>query len=390
MEVNQNEIEAQIQKKVCDAFCDVLKIDNVNLDDSLISLGADSIDGMKIYLLLDGYGLTGLDIAILKTPRLIAKKMLENNVANLKDQVKKYTIDSGAPLSEQQLNVYLDMAINKKFEAYLIPAKLTVNKFNMGDVVKALYSLQNIHPILKGYIEIIDNRPFIKIGDPVNVCVVDSLSKNELKKFLTSSFDINKNLARFLIDKKNKNLYCVFHHLIFDGMSGVCLTKDIYKILNKEPIEQDLKFLEACEFSESIKDADIYKEAETFIDLEFESVESISELPKCTYDNKICRQSLSLNINNEKLNNFIKKNSISKNALFTSVFAYTLSRFTNNEKVIFSFLHNGRDRLNALNSVGMFVNTLPIVINCENDRIVNFINKAQNSILKMIEYSFYP
>ena len=111
---NSKATMSKLEQLVCSVFCKVLKIKNVNLDDDLIALGGDSIAGMEIYLMLDGYGLTGLDIAMLRTPRLIAKKMSENLNCKSRFDLKKYSVDNEVPLSEQQLNIYFDIVMNKE------------------------------------------------------------------------------------------------------------------------------------------------------------------------------------------------------------------------------------------------------------------------------------
>ena len=240
------------------------------------------------------------------------------------------------------------------------------------------------------YIDNKNDTPFIKLGNKPTIKVTNKINKEELIKFLTNSFDINHELSRFLFNKEDKTLYCVFHHMIFDGLSTMVFSNHLLDILNKKEISKDITFLKASAFSSEIKKTKLYKEAEAFYEKEFVDNENIVEPIPDVGDNKPSFNSLKLKVDQTKINEFIKKHEITKNVLFTSIFAYTLSRFTNASQSYFAMIENGRDRLNASNAIGMFVNTLPILIDCSNDSIINFIKKSKEKIYQTINYNFYP
>ncbi|MCQ2753280.1 MAG: AMP-binding protein, partial [Bacilli bacterium] len=148
--------------------------------------------------------------------------------------------------------------------------------------------------------------------------------------------------------------------------------------------------LKASSFSSKIKKTKLYQEAEAFYEKEFVDSKNIIEPIEDIGVNQPSFNSLKLKVDQNKLNEFIKKHKITKNVLFTSVFAYTLSRFTNASNSYFTMIEHGRDRLNASESIGMFVNALPIIINCENDSVINFIKKSKEKIYQTINYNFYP
>ncbi|MCQ2795682.1 MAG: condensation domain-containing protein, partial [Bacilli bacterium] len=348
----------------------------------------DSLGAIRLLSILKDYPITAADITNLKTPKLIAEKLLGTKALNL--NLDQYTLTSGAPLSEPQLNIYLDIVMHQKKESYLIPLKMKLDKYSLNDITKALDKIVDVHPILKGYIDNSSDTPFIKIGKKPLVKVVNKINREGLIKFLTSSFDINQELSRFLFNKEDKSLYAVFHHMIFDGLSTMVFSNHLLDILNKKEVSKDTTFLKASSFSSEIKKTKLYKEAELFYEKEFVDNENIVEVISDIGVNKPSFNSLKLKVDQNKINEFIKKHEITKNVLFTSVFAYTLSRFTNASKSYLAMIENGRDRLDAMNSIGMFVNTLPILIDCANDSISNFIKKSKEKIYQTINYNFYP
>lgn len=46
--------------------------------------------------------------------------------------------------------------------------------------------------------------------------------------------------------------------------------------------------------------------------------------------------------------------------------------------MFFNIIDNGRDRLNNFNSIGMYVNTLPLVVDCKNRDINSFLEYMSN------------
>ena len=97
-----------------------------------------------------------------------------------------------------------------------------------------------------------------------------------------------------------------------------------------------------------------------------------------------------LYIDKNMLNSFLVKHNISENVFFTSIFAYTLSRFVGNDKVLFNIVENGRDRFGNYDAIGMFVNTLPLLIDCKNQDISSFVEYVSAVVYGVMRYNYYP
>ena len=160
------------------------------------------------------------------------------------------------------------------------------------------------------------------------------------------------------------------------------------KILNNESVDTDDSFLAASAYDTEIKKTKEYNKAEIFFDEMLTDTDEISSLLPCITDNKAGEYNLDLNINKEDIKSFVKGLGISENALFTAIFAYTISRFTGDNKVLFNIIDNGRSRLKNLNSIGMFVKTLPIVIDCKNQEISNYMTEVHNLVYDILSHDF--
>ena len=100
--------------------------------------------------------------------------------------------------------------------------------------------------------------------------------------------------------------------------------------------------------------------------------------------------SIDLDLENELFSSFLDEHDVSENIIFSSVFAYTLSRFTGSEKALFNIVENGRDRFRNYNSIGMFVNTLPLLVDCKNQSTDSFMKYMSDRVYGVMRYNYYP
>lgn len=182
-------------------------------------------------------------------------------------------------------------------------------------------------------------------------------------------FDLDKNLVRFLIEDNDGflTLYIDLHHLIFDGYSINVIIQNLYAIMGDDrELEVDDGILRQISFEKDLLDTNYSNEALTFFDEMLVDSEGISELLP-SVNSKGSGEVISyLDVDNVKLRNFLQTHSITYNQFFSSVFAYILSRFTGSSKVLFNLIEDGRGHGDFSNSVGMFVRTLPLIIDCKN------------------------
>ena len=67
-----------------------------------------------------------------------------------------------------------------------------------------------------------------------------------------------------------------------------------------------------------------------------------------------------------------------------------LSRFAGSDDAVFSHIVNGRDLTSSENSAGMFVRTLPIVLDCRDRPVEDFVSESSDRILDSIQNQLCP
>nr|WP_295619552.1 phosphopantetheine-binding protein [uncultured Methanobrevibacter sp.] len=132
------------EKAIVKAFENVFNQENIGIYDDFVRLGGDSLTAIKLLPYLEDYNIAAADILSLRTPQSIANHIVEN----LFDS-DVYSLDEGCPLNESQLNVYLDIVANNKFDTNILPLHMRISKeYDIDAIKNALEEILIIHPIL--------------------------------------------------------------------------------------------------------------------------------------------------------------------------------------------------------------------------------------------------
>ena len=384
------EIDDDILCAVLDAFKNVLNCDFVYMNDDFVELGGNSLYAMKLQLLLNeklGVNLYSNEIIELRTPINITNHIKFNLDVHSPVNVN-YTFEDICPLSESQLNVYLDETVKNMGTAYNNPFKIEFNKnYSIDEIKIAIEKLFEIHPVLSA--RVINENERLSLGFDARPQITTGL-ENKIESFV-QPFELDKYLSRFLII--DRNCLCVdFHHLIFDGTSAGIILNSLMSILDGDDIDLvDNGVLRQISFEENIAQKYMENADEFFESMLSDRDEVYELLPSIkTEDNSDFEYNYTFNIDNNELNSFLNSQSITPNQFFCSVFAYTLSRFSGSSKVLFNLIEDGRGHIDLSESVGMFVRTLPLLIDCKNQSISSFLDYSSNLINSVMKYDLYP
>ncbi|WP_407432088.1 AMP-binding protein, partial [Methanobrevibacter sp.] len=376
------------EKIIVDAFGKVFNQEKIGINDDFIRLGGDSLTAIKLLPYLEDYNVTAADILSLHTPHEIANNIDKND---MQFDLDIYSLDGGCPLNEPQLNVYLDIISNEKTDSYIIPVEITIPKnYSSKDIVEALNKLLNVHPILGMCVDDSFEVPYLVKGSKPQIIQHEN-DRNFIQEFLTKAFDLDDSLSRFLIidNGDNYTLFSVFNHIIFDALSGDVFKNNLFTLLNGGSVEIDDSFLKVSAFNQQIRNTDEYNNANNFYSSMLMDADDASILLDSVMSDGPGVTQINLDLDYNSFKSFLKNYGVNENIVFTSAFAYTLSKFTGNDLALFNITENGRDRFN-FNSVGMYVNTLPMLVDCKNQSISSFMDYLADLIYNVIRYNYYP
>ena len=380
----------EIEKDIVMVFEKVFNQDGIGINDDFVRLGGDSLTAIKLLSLLGEYNVTVADILSLHTPYAIAQHIQEKVDVDL----DVFSVESGCPLNESQLNVYLDIVANDKVDSYIILLFMNIpRKYDIQSVIDALNEILNVHPILGMCVSDEFDVPYLVKGShPLIMIENDDFDDEKIIEFLNQPFDLHDSLSRFLIIEKDDsyNLFSVFHHIVFDALSEVVFKQDLLSILNHESVDVDNSFLKVSAFTQQLQDTEEYVDASIFYESLLADSDDISVLLGSVLSDGPGTIDINLDLDYDLFKSFLREFRVSENVAFTGAFAYTLSRFVGSDKVLFNIIENGRDRFNNFNSIGMFVNTLPLLIDCKNQSISSFMNHMSNLVYAVMRYNYYP
>ena len=199
-----------------------------------------------------------------------------------------------------------------------------------------------------------------------------------------------KSLSRFLIVESESVLCFDCHHLIFDGTSINVLLDSLKSILNGDSSDSlDDGFLRQISFEENMNQEYMDNAEGFFSNMLADRDEIYDLLPSLSSDDGI-EYINTFEVNKNNLDSFLQSHSITYNQFFSSVFGYTLSRFAGSSKVLFNLIENGRGYMDLSNSVGMFVKTLPVLMDCSDDDVDSFLDYSSSLINSVMKYDLYP
>ena len=303
---------------------------------------------------------------------------------------------NAVPLSQAQTAIYLSCE-NKKGEiAFNNPVLLKFNK-NVDEkkLAESISKAVNNHPGLFAKIEIDkDGLPKMKYCEEFTkgeVCEIFKIEEKEFKKIkdkLIEPFDITKDkLFRFKLYKSSEclRLFLDVHHIVFDGYSLKIFINEILDLYKGKEVSKETYTAYDFALDEAKKrEGKNYENAKKWYLKKFADVEEVS-LPqgdKKDNDVSFAEYQTALDIDIKSIQEYCRKNQLNENAFTTAAFGTLLSLYTMNRKAAFATVYNGRHDKASQNTVSMFVRTLPVLCqNEENISVNDYIKNVKDLLL---------
>ena len=365
------------ERIICDAFSEVLGMDRIGIDDDFVRLGGDSLKAIKVVSISRSSGMEVRvsDILSGRTPRGIV------SVTSKTSSVECiYSIETGCPLTGGALDVYLDVESGKSDSIYVIDSVYPIPEGTSDAQAKEIINqLLEVHPILRSRLVMKDGIPWYSFDARPEVTISDSPVEDIRKPFALS-----ESLCRFHI-VSGKSIQAAFHHTVFDGLSVSIIQKTLESLFSGKRPEHDVGFL---------RDASLFAASDSAESERFFR-EMLSDVPDDTIlipdaDGCVGNRSIVLSESPESISEASRRIGSTPANMLAAAFGYTLSRFTGSSIALFSHIVNGRDLTSSEDSVGMFVRTLPIVLDC-NDRLVSeFVSESSDRIFGTISNQLCP
>ncbi|HFU75721.1 MAG TPA: hypothetical protein ENK66_05680 [Arcobacter sp.] len=269
---------------------------------------------------------------------------------------------------------------------------------------KIFTRLLEIHNSLKLNVYMEEGKVYQRINTHAFVIETQTLNNedvdNVISSYVKEPFDLaNDLLFRVLILKKNDENYLILktHHTVFDGTSANIMMRDFKKLYQNETIllaEKDY-FDFTFEYQERLKTL-AFKEQESFWLKSFQVTPTVLTLPTDyaypsirTYEGDKIYFTIDESLT-QKTKELAKKHNISINMLLYASFVIFLNKITSQEDITVGIPVTTRGAT-FQNTVGMFINTLPMRQELDNDLSTEaYFKEVQKLLLVTLDNIEYP
>lgn len=305
------------------------------------------------------------------------------------------------PLTQPQLGLFLECMQHPEITRYNQPFLVELPKtVDLDRVEQALKTIYDSRHELRIRFLMEDGTPRQFADDP-GLLTVERLKLSEeasqqyIKDFVTP-FDIFKDtLVRFtLIETPERNLLLSqLHHLVADGMTmAMNLSKiDFPLAYNSQPLA-DIPYgmLQLAEDEEATYQTPDYQRAKEYYRQEYSGYRMIS-LSSNGLDTMGESISCSELIPMAEVDTWCKELGIQSNLLFMAAFSQVIATLSREEKIAYTTLSHGRMDRRLRKSYGMFVHTVPVKADVNQQQtVIDFIRSFRRELMSTIRYAIYP
>ena len=400
-----------LEQELHDIIAEIINTKDFGVTTVLGYVGLTSIMGIKLAIQINKrFGVTIDSKSLAKTGTLqsieneILSAMLTSDhspAASDHSAAQKVENANNVRLSYAQMGVYVDCMKQPTSTVYNIPSLI---RFPKGTDVQLLH--KSIETIIKAHPQFqvhfgSEGNDIVQIVDPNQPVVIkqSTMSEAELQQYKTEfvkPFNLRQGpMYRMEIVTTEQDVYLLvdIHHLVFDGSSFDLFLNQLCDLMNGRDIEAEaISYADFVADEKAAEGSQAYTEAQNFFNDRLGGLEGVTEMPtdltnpleQGTASETFCKMDF------KAIEEFCKKNNISPSHLTLAAVFYSLARFTNNEQVCITTISNGRSDLRIRNTVGMFVNTLPLTARIGEQSVMDFLKETSKNFDDTLSHEKYP
>ncbi|MGE5458693.1 MAG: condensation domain-containing protein, partial [Methanococcaceae archaeon] len=237
--------------------------------------------------------------------------------------------------------------------------------------------------------------------------LVQTKKINELKlSERVEGFKLNlPPLMRIIVIKISEEKFCLiwtYHHILLDGWSLQIIFQEVfssyqtncmgvdYEIEEMRPFRDYIVWLKNQDYNKTKEFWSVYLKGLT----ETTHLVNIKKTNSSNDEEKYGEVEVSIPENEtNKLKNFIRQNEFTMNTMMLGAWSLLLSSYSNSNDVLFGLTVSGRpvDLTDSERMIGLFINTLPMRVQCkETMTVLEYLKALQFQQLELQQYSYSP
>ncbi len=403
-------VQTDLGKEIAQVIEEVLGHSQFSASSNLLQAGLASLGAIKLSSLLKkrfGVAPSVQEVLANPTPLFIENRIVRGLLDKEIEKQESFigarddsSSDIGYPLSGSQMGVYLDCQKDSQALSYNIPTRLVLpTSIDAKQLTAAITTVLESHPGI--HVRIEESSEGIRQVPLEEAVRVDrlSLTEEEAESFAKSfvePFELTKGpLYRVAVVESPLALlvFSDFHHIIFDGASMDLFLQEVGQVYEGGiPLTEEMAGHTYGNWEAQEEAGDAWEQHRTYFAGLLRDIEAASELAPDLPGKKEGRLlKAECPVDRQAAEAFCSKHGLTLAGLFLAATSYCLGRWTGGPSVSLSTISSGRSDSRILNSYGMFVRTLPLVISMDQDQsVLDYIRRAQAALHASISHEAYP
>lgn len=392
----------EMEEKISQIISKILESNHFGVTTNLIKIGMGSLSAMRLSAdLHENLGISISPKEILASPTV--RKMASAATDSVENEEKVWERRAYYPLSENQRLVYLEWDKNRGTTQYNISTVLKSTKMNAERLRGAVVKVLQAHPYMNTVMAIKDGDIMQKRIDDVPAEIeirrlVDEPVQAYFQEFVRPFNLLSGPLYRIKIFQSPSAVYLFldFHHVISDGLSINLFMKELQAAYSGGDLAMEkYTYFDHTLDEYAMTGSKRYQEAEDYFDHLLSGVQVTSYPLSTEGTTKDAYDSATTKIKGEEINFFCHENGFTQGNYFLTAFLHVLHSMTFEDSVMITTINNGRNDYRAMNTMGMFVKTLPVVSTMDTSmaasiNMVQAVESMQKQFQSTQSYDFYP
>lgn len=397
-----------LEEKLCKAFEIVLEMEHIGIHDDFYKLGGDSLDSIMLVAECNIKRLSINDVFRGRTPKGIAELFLSQNRHH-------------EPLPEEDSEVERERKMRLPHsltpeQIYMVDYQFYTPKstmYNLGGMFRlgegidaqkladAMNTAVAAHPALNTVFSFTSDGDIIQryipeVSEPIAVENVTEAELDVIKQTLIRPFKIMHScLFRGSVFKTELACYMFLdvHHTICDGTSYHILLRDIEAAYNGRIFAQKDCYYELLRARERMTEDPFYPESKAYYEKNY-SREGYASIPTPDIHRNVHTMGAleaELHLSAKAVEQVCACTKISRNGFFITAGLLAMAAYNNTGKVRGSWIYNGRDTVEEMNTMGLLIRFLPVAVDLKpDDSVLQLLSNIHTQIIDGLKHSCYP
>ena len=374
------------EKALAEIWTDILHFDGIGRNSDFIECGGDSLAAITMLAEIEE------KIGIYAELKMIMEHTVLSDLAECIDNSERKS--ESIPtlhakeyiLTPQQKAIYLACQKDKSSLIYNMPMFISLaDNADIAALKEKIRESYKKHSVLRTAIAVRNDEIIGVIDDEAELIFEQFNSRKDFVR----PFDLSK-APLIHVGFGEGGIAIDIHHIAGDGES---LNIILDKIFNGTEISETVSYADYAEYINHKLESGEFSEHKNYFKNALHVDMEPLELPKATNSGNT-ETNYTYILNNESVNavkDFAKTYDLTETCAYLALYGILMSEFANKQQVVTSIILSNRMHSETRYTCGMFVNTIPLVLDINPELTLgNYAEQLNNSLLDIYKYQELP